>query len=249
MPARSPPREETFQWKVSSSGDRRIPGRGRLGRRPRLGAEREQPLEDGQRAADVDRARIEEPLDLQAVRRGDDQRGGIGRVDVRRDAAGLLPSLDPGGQQLAQRAEPAANELPGDDVLFLQGVGAEGRVELDQAGDRPVPLGGLDYLADGGLAYRVRLAGGPGLVRPVGLNQEFVARREGTPRSPRRSSAATPGPPRAARTARSRCPESAAGVARLSGTSGALAGLRWCRSPRHRKSRLGRAAAAGAGRG
>src|SRR6202167_4260076 len=162
-------------------GARRIPGRGRLGRRPRLGAEREQPLEDGQRAADVDRARIEEPLDLQAVRRGDDQRGGIGRVDVRRDAAGLLGSLDPGRQQLAQRAEPPADELPGDGVAFLQGVGAEGRVELDQAGDRPVPFGGLDYLADGGLAHRVRLAGGPELVRPVGLDQEFVARREVVP--------------------------------------------------------------------
>ena len=48
---------------------------GLLGSTPllhRLGAEVEQPLEKGQRAADVDRVRIEEPLDLQAVRRGDD---------------------------------------------------------------------------------------------------------------------------------------------------------------------------------
>ena len=111
MPARSPPRAETFQWKVSPWG--------------------EQPLQDRQRTADVHRARIQQPLDLQAVRRGDDQRGGIGRVDVRRNAAGLLPGLDPGGQQLTQRAEPAANELPGDGVLFLQGIGAEGGVELD----------------------------------------------------------------------------------------------------------------------
>src|SRR5256885_13828845 len=53
-------RSKTFQWKIS--------------RGPR-----EQALEDRQRAAYVNISRIEEPLDLQAIRRGDQ----IGRASCR----------------------------------------------------------------------------------------------------------------------------------------------------------------------
>ena len=155
---------------------------------------------------------------------------------------------------LPQRAEPVAHELPGDGVLFLQRVGGERRVQLDQAGDRPVPLGGLDHLADRGARRRVRVARNSaprasGRPRPAArpATRSNGAARCGTPRSRRRPCAATRGPPHAARTARSRSPGSAACAARLSGKSGALAGLRCCRSPRHRRSRPGRAAAAGAG--
>src|SRR5215470_15252429 len=122
-------RSKTFQWKISW-------------------ASREQALEDRQRAAYVDIPGIKEPLDLQAIRRGDHQRRRVQRVDVRRDAAGPLPGLDAGGQRLPQRPEPLAHELPGDGVPFGQRVGGEGRVELHQAGDRAVPLGGLDDHAD-----------------------------------------------------------------------------------------------------
>src|SRR5436309_3306862 len=103
-------RSKTFQWKVSR-------------------APREQALEDRQRAADVDGPGIEEPLDLQAIRRGDHQRRRVQRVDVRCDAAGPLPGLDPGGQRLPQRPEPVAHEFPGDGVPFLQRVGGKCRVE------------------------------------------------------------------------------------------------------------------------
>jgi histidine ammonia-lyase len=140
-----------------------------------LRAAREQPLEERQGPAHVHRVRLEEPLDLQAVRRGDHQRGRVHRVDVRGYRARPLPGLDPRGEHRPQRAESFADEFPGHSVLLLQRVGGEGRVQLHQAGDRAVPLGGPDDQPDGRLAGRERVHGSAGLVRPVGRHQQLIA--------------------------------------------------------------------------
>ena len=72
-----------------------------------------------------------------------------GPARARLPAPSALLVRDPLGQGRAQRPEPAAHELPRQPVLFLQRVGAEGGVQLDQAGNRAIALGRLDDHAHG----------------------------------------------------------------------------------------------------
>jgi len=94
---------------------------------------------------------------------------------------GGLPLRYPLGERRPQRPEPAAHEFPRQRVLFLQCVGAEGGVQLDQAGDRAVALGRLDDHAHGGGVRRGPVPGRPGLVGTVGLHQQLVAGGEVVP--------------------------------------------------------------------
>lgn len=86
----------------------------------------------------------------------------------------MLPGLDPCGKRPAQRPEPVAHEFPGCGMLLLQRIGGERGIQLHEAGDRAVPLSGLDYQADGGLVRRGRVPRRAGLVGPVRLNQQLV---------------------------------------------------------------------------
>ena len=67
----------------------------------------QQTVQDRQRAADVDRVRIEQPLDLQPVGRGDHQRGRVHRVDASAPPAPRSPPA-PAPPRSARPAPPAA---------------------------------------------------------------------------------------------------------------------------------------------
>ena len=77
------------------------PLRRELGSSTWLGVSRDKPLKERKRTADIDRLGIEEPLNLQPIRRGDNQGCRVLRVNIRRYVSSSLRSPDPSSQARA----------------------------------------------------------------------------------------------------------------------------------------------------
>ena len=121
--------------------------------------------------------RAEQPLQLQTIGGGCNQRGSIIGIDVRRYGSGSLTGTDPFGQIGPNSAETRVDEVPcGRMMALLQRICGQRRVQLNQTRDCAVTFGALFHHGHGRDVGRVGRLMNHAFVFSVNRDQELITR-------------------------------------------------------------------------